>query len=480
MDELLTMSVKEMARRIREGELSPVDAVEAHIRRIEEVNPLINAVVENCFDQARSEAKDAEERLAQSRDDLPPLFGVPCTIKETYAMKDYLWCAGVWALKDRRADFDATVVERIKKAGAIIIGRTNVPEAAMWCESYNHVYGRTNNPYDLDRTVGGSSGGEGAIVAAAASPFGIGSDIGGSIRYPSAFNGVAGHKPTGGLVPGTGHFPDIKGPLMPYCCFGPMGRRVEDLAHVLPLIAGPDGKYSVVEEHEIPPIDSVDIKKLRVFYMDHNGQAKPCDEVRRAVGMAAGALGSEAAGVEYWLPKGLEFSLNIWQAGMAQNPVPLSIDLGGGKPLPLIPELFKFITRTSKVTFPALGAALIEKPNQLLAPFNKRFLTLADDLRSRMMEKLGDDGVLICPVFTKPAPKHTHIWLDFLGIGYSGVINILHFPATIVPVFHRPDGVPVCVQVVAGKWNDHLTLAAARVIEQAFGGWKPPEKIKRQ
>ncbi|HUT51894.1 MAG TPA: amidase [bacterium] len=477
MEELLTMPVKEMARRIREGELSPVDAVEAHIRRIEEVNPKINAVVVPRFDEARKEAGEAAERLAKSRDNLPPLFGVPCTIKDTYAMKGYTWSGGVWARKDLKADFDATVVERMKAAGAIILGRTNVPEAAMFNETYNHVYGRTNNPYDLARGVGGSSGGEGAIVAAAGSPIGIGSDIGGSIRYPAAFNGVPGHKPTGGMVPGTGHFPEILGPLRPYCAYGPIGRTVADLAYTLPLIAGPDGKDGIVEKRELKPFDQVDLKKLRVFFFDYNGQAKTGADVRRAVAMAAGALTGQAAMVEHWVPEGIENSLQMWQAGMAQNPTPFLENLEGDEKIKLGREVVRFILRRSKITWPALGAALIEKPNKWLPGTGQKMLDLADDLRRRMSAKLGDDGVLICPVFPVPAPKHHHIWLDLIGIGYSGVINIMHFPATIVPIFRRADGLPVSIQVVAAKWNDHLTLAAAKRLEEIFGGWKPPERV---
>ncbi len=477
MDELLTMSVIEMARRIREGELSPVEVLEAHIRRIEEVNPKINAVIATRYDEARKEAKEAEERLAKSRDDLPPLFGVPCTIKDCYGMKGLPWAAGVWARRKLIADCDATVVERLKQNGAIIMGKTNIPEAAMWCETYNHVYGRTKNPYDLRRGAGGSSGGEGAIVAAGGSPFGIGSDVGGSIRYPSAFNGVPGHKPTGTLVPATGHWPPAHGPIARYCTYGPIARRVSDLAYILPLLAGPDGQDKVVKKRKIKSPDAVKPSKLKVFYFDNNGQARSNADVRRAVSLAAGGLAGLKIPVEYWRPEGMERSLDIWQAGMSQNPEPFKNYLGGDEPISLGKEVIRFLLRRSKITFPALSTALIEKPGKLLKGRNQRFIKLADDLQRRIEEKLGDSGVLICPVFSTPAPKHTRIWLDFLGIGYSGVINILEFPATIIPIFHREDGVPVSVQVVAGRWNDHLTLATARLLEEIFGGWKPPERI---
>lgn len=478
MDELLTMSVAEMARRVRAKEVSPVELLETHLRRIAAVNPLLNAVIAQRYDEARQEARAAEERLGKNRDDLPPLFGIPCTIKDTFAVKGLPWAAGVWARKDLIADSDATVVERVKTAGAIIMGKTNIPEAAMWCETYNHVYGRTKNPYDLSRGAGGSSGGEGAIVAASGSPLGIGADIGGSIRYPAAFNGVPGHKPSGRLTPGTGHWPPAHGPLAPYCCYGPLCRRVEDLAYVLPLLAGPDGRDPVVVKKEIKSPDEVDLAKLRVYFFDDNGQAGTSPEMKRAINLAAGGLAGQKIPVEFWRPEGLEHSLDIWQAGMSQNADPFVKYLEGDQPISLVKELGKLIIRQSKITFPALGTALVEKPAQLIAFRNRKFLELAADLQRRIEARLGDHGVLICPVFPVPSPKHTWIWRYLPGIGYSGVINVLEFPATVLPIYHREDGLPVSVQIVAGRFNDHLTLAAAKLLEEIFGGWKPIERIR--
>lgn len=473
MDELLTMSVKELARRIREGGLSPVDVLEAHIKRIEEVNPKINAVIAERFDDARAEARAAAERLAKNRDDLPPLFGVPCTIKDCFAVKGLPWSGGVWNRRDLVPDFDATVVERAKNNGAIVMGKTNVPEASMWFETYNTVYGRTNNPYDLSRGAGGSSGGEGAIVAAGGSPFGIAADIGGSIRFPSAFNGVAGHKHTATMLPGTGHWPPALGPLAGYNTYGPIARRVEDLAYITPLLAGPDGKDPVTVEHDWTDPGEVDVSKLRVFYFDNNGLWGADRDVRRAVSMAAGALGANKVPVEHWRPEGMAHSFEIWIAGMAQNPEPFIETLAGDGHISVGSEFIKLITRESKMTAPAFMFAAIEKPGRILDFRNRQMLALAAEMQAAIEQKLGDDGVLVCPVFSTVAPKHTWIWLQGLGAGYSGVINILQFPATVVPVYHREDGMPVSVQVVAGRWKDHLTLAAAKVIEEAFGGWKP-------
>ncbi len=478
MDDLLIMSATDIAKKIRRKEVSPVEVMDVHLSRMEEVNPKINAVVVPRFEEARKEARQAEERLAgEKKEELPPFFGVPCTIKDTFAMAGLPWAGGLWKRRATVPDFNATVVDRVKQSGAIIMGKTNVPEAAMWVETYNYVYGRTNNPYDLSRGVGGSSGGEGAIIASGASPFGIGSDVGGSIRFPSAFNGIAGHKPTGGRVPGFGHWPEATGPIAIYNTYGPMARRTADLAPLLRLIQGPDGRDPIVEDRGFVSPDSVDRKNLRVFYFESNGMVRPSADVERAVAMCAGALRAEGLPVEYWRPAGVKRSLEIWQAGMSQNPNPFVNIMGDGEPISVMKETLLFLLRRGKITFPGLGVALVEKPGQFFAGRNRKMIALADDLRRQMEERLGDNGVMICPVFPTPAQKHHYIWKDLLGIGYSGLINILGFPATVMPVYYNKDGLPVSVQIVAARWNDHLTLAVAAMIEEIFGGWRPPEKI---
>lgn len=481
MNEILTMSVVEMARRIREGRLSPVDAVEAHIRRIEEVNPLTNALVNSRFTEARAEAKAAEEHLKQTRENLPPLFGVPCSIKESYAVKGLPWNAGVWARRDYIAEKNCVLVDRVQKAGAIVLGKSNVPEATMWCESYNYIYGRSNNPYDLKRGVGGSSGGEGAMVASSCAPFGLGADIGGSIRYPAAFNGVPGHKPTGRIVPNSGQWPAGEGPLNAYYCSGPFARRVDDLAYLMPILVGPDGEDPMTLDRPWRGPETVDPAKIKVYYFDYNGQAQCDADVRRAIALAAGVFAGRGNPVKYWRPEGMEKSLDIWQAGMAQNPDPMTKILGNGTPISLLKETGKFLVRKSKITLPCLATALIEKPGQLLSFLNRRNLKLMEDLRRRIEDRLGDDGVLLSPVFPVPAPKHGHPWFHLFGIGYSGVMNIMEFPATILPIFHREqDGVPVSIQVVSKRFNDHVTLAAAKALEEALGGWKPIERVENK
>ncbi|MCW5838231.1 MAG: amidase, partial [Labilithrix sp.] len=247
---MLTSSAVELVEAIRRREVTSTEVVEAHVARVRRVNPAINALVRDRFDDALREARVADEKTGSVHpDDLPPLHGVPFTTKDALRAAGMPNTSGLWARRDVLATEDATAVRRLKDAGAILLGVTNISELCMWMESNNKVWGRTNNPYDPTRTAGGSSGGEGAIVGAGASVLGLGSDVGGSIRMPAFFNGAFGHKPTGGLVPNTGHYPPAVRLHQRYVTTGPIARRAADLMPFLRIVAGPDG----VEEHNIEP-----------------------------------------------------------------------------------------------------------------------------------------------------------------------------------------------------------------------------------
>ena len=204
-NQILTASVQSIARAIRTGALTPTGVLEVHITRMKEVNPKINGVFAERFDLAREEAAllDEEQRSGQVDFGSKPLFGVPCTIKEFIKVKGMPHTGGLVSCADNIATEDAEVVQRIRRAGAVVMATSNVPEGGMWMETFNKIRGRTNNPWNLSRTAGGSSGGEAALVSTGASPFGIGSDIAGSIRIPAGFCGTTGHKPSGRRVPNT-------------------------------------------------------------------------------------------------------------------------------------------------------------------------------------------------------------------------------------------------------------------------------------
>jgi fatty acid amide hydrolase 2 len=240
---LTERSALELARAIRRRELTASEVVEAHIALHERVAARVNALAAERFDLARGEAAAADELLRAAADEaeLPPLLGVPFTVKESIALSGMPQSAGLLAREHHLASRSAPAVQRLLDAGAIALGVTNTSELTLWIESSNRLYGRTNNPFDPTRTAGGSSGGEGAAVGSGGSPFGLGSDVGGSIRVPALFCGVFGHKPSCGLVPNTGMYPPTPGTAGRLLGVGPLARRAEDLIAVLRIIAGPDG-----------------------------------------------------------------------------------------------------------------------------------------------------------------------------------------------------------------------------------------------
>ena len=301
-DELLFSSATALARAIRTKEVSAVDVVEAHLRRIDEVNPKLNAVVKLSSERAMAEARDADAALARG-ESLGPLHGVPITIKDSHDTEGIVSTGGTLGRKDFVPDADATAVARMRAAGAIVLGKTNTPEFTLSFETDNLVYGQTNNPYDVSRTPGGSSGGAGAIIAAGGSAMDLGTDTGGSIRVPSAFCGLAGLKPTSGRVPRTGHIvPWGLGGMDSLTTIGPMARYVEDLWLGFSTIAGPDGIDPFI--HPIPLGDpsAINVADLRVAFYTGNGTVSPTAEVEALVRSAADAMADSGAEVVEDLP----------------------------------------------------------------------------------------------------------------------------------------------------------------------------------
>src|SRR5665647_3648250 len=273
MDQILSFSATHQARLVRQRSISSVELVQAHVERIATVNPRIHAVIEVLAAQALAAARAADEAVARSAD-TGPLCGVPFSIKDSIELGGAVCTAGTLGRRDAPpATEDATLVARLRAAGAIPIAKTNLPDLLFAFETDNLVFGRTNNPYDLERTPGGSSGGEGALIAACGSPLGLGSDCAGSVRVPSAFCGIAGIKPTSGRLPRTGHFPPAGGWVEALWQIGPMSRHVEDLRTVLPLLAGSDGQDFGAVNMPCSDPSETDLRQLRVAWYTDNGIA---------------------------------------------------------------------------------------------------------------------------------------------------------------------------------------------------------------
>ena len=451
--ELHLASVTALAALIRARRASSVEVVEACLRRIETVNPRINAVVrfaDGSLDAAR--AADAALRTGAA---VGPLHGVPFTLKDSIDTAGLVTTAGTIGWRDRVPERDATVVARLRGAGAILLGKTNTPEFTWSDETANAVYGRTSNPYDLERTSGGSSGGSAAIVASAGSPFDIGSDTGDSIRAPSHFCGVAGLKPTQGRVPRTGHSPSFHGILGSWTQLGPIARAVDDLALVLPIIAGPDGEDPLVMPIPLRDRADVDVASLRVAVFTDNGVLSPTAETVVAVRAAAAALADAGARVEERLPDGLA-------------------DL---------PDLYDRIVHADGHAWLRRLIAAAGTPgdgsyawlaNERTIPVEELtdLLERLDDVRSRVLRSMADLDLIVCPV--TPGPAFPHGGEPVAKDTYSEPHNLTGQPSGVVRAGTSPEGLPIGVQLVGRHWREDVVLAAASVVEAALGGWRPP------
>ena len=477
--ELLLKSATELARMIREKEVSPVEVVEAHIQRVEAVNPALNAMVWQRFDAARREAREAES-LLMGNDELPPLLGVPFTDKEAIALKGAPLTSGSIYRKDEVAVEDATAVARVRAAGAIPLGVTNISEMCMWMESDNVIYGRTGNPYDPRRTCGGSSGGEGAMVGAGASPFGVGADIGGSIRMPSFFCGVFGHKPTGGVVPLTGHMPEPEAGAGRISTVGPICRRAEDLMPLLRIMSGPDGQdLSARQDPSLGNPAGVDFAGARVLLCDGLGgpTTRVDPELVQAVWRAGAGLQAHGALVEPWSSPLTSSAFQIWGAVLTMaGEASFHSIIGEGTPPPLIREWFNLLRGKRKHTLPALALATIEKVFENLPTWGlKKYAAQGAQLRGEIEGLLDGGGVLILPTHPRPAPLHDAPLFRPLDWVYTGLFNAMELPVTAVPMGLSSSGMPLGVQIVGPRLQDHRTIAAALTLEKdGIARWDPP------
>ncbi len=461
-------SAVELAQAIRSGTLSAREVTEAHIEVLERVNPALNAVVADRYAQARLEADQADARIAGAGI-LPPLLGVPVTVKESIAVEGMPHSAGVVARAHIRPAAHATVVQRLVDAGAIVLGVTNTAEGCMWIESSNRIYGRTNNAYAPNRTAGGSSGGEGAAVGSGGSPVGLGTDTLGSIRIPAFCNGVFGHRPSTGLVPLTGAWPPPHG-VARMCSNGVIARRAEDLMPVLRIIAGPDSVDPLAGELPLREPTSNDLAGLRVTVVEDAFLPGVGGEMLRARDRAAEAL--ERAGA-----KVTRVSMKSLRAIGLLTTIVLAEETGvrfaetlraqGARPW-------------SQVSWPgdhttAMRSLLLgeELERRLPKSLTGRAVRVAHSIAEQLMATVGD-GLLLHPTMPTVAPRHGRTVGRPWSANAVAAFSLAGSPVTQVPLGLGAAGLPLGVQVVGGPGNDHLTIAAALELERAFGGWHPP------
>jgi amidase len=458
MLDLIHQSARALAEAIRDKKVSSLEVVTACIARIQAVNPSLNAVVQTTFEQAIDQAQQADADLSRGVIQ-GPLHGVPMTIKDSLDTAGVITTAGTKGRANYIPDEDATVVARLRAAGAILVGKTNTPELTLAALTDNYVYGRTNNPYDLARTPGGSSGGAAAIIATGGIPFDIGSDTGGSIRLPSHCCGIAGIKPTAGRVPRTGHIISYdSGFLEPLTHIGPLARYVQDLVHILSIISGADWNDPAVAPVPLGDPMDVPLQQLRVAYYSDNGISAPTGDTKQAIEHAVDVLSADQITLVEDRPPDIEQALTLFD----------SLNLADGG------ESFHEILRRSGTELGEIHPSLDwMEAGQLLPTLEFADLIAEWNLyRSRMLAFLKGYDAILCPVSASPAPRHE----DAVGLDYSYTcaFNLTGWPSAVVRSGTSTAGLPIGVQIVAPPWREDIALALAEQIEKGLGGWQPP------
>jgi amidase len=456
MDELLDSTLQTIGEAIKSKRVKSTDVVRGFLDRVEKVNPQLNALVYSTAEQAMKLADRADKAL-QNQEAIGKLHGIPITIKDSLDTKDAITTWGTLGRKDFRPGRDATVVARLRDQGAILMGKTNTPEFTLSFQTSNLVYGATNNPFDLSRTPGGSSGGAAALIAAGATPFDIGTDTGGSIRLPSHFCGITGIKPTTGRVPCTGNALPSYGLLAPLSQPGPMARYVDDLSFVLGIIAGPDHQ----DPHCIPGSQSTwsDIQNLRVAFHTDNGICTPDKDIINTIGSVVELLSEETGSATEARPTGLEM------AGFVFSRV-FSADNG---------EMVQALLEDCRTEMPSprLQQSL-DRPSQPLSPQEfAQVINLWDNYRSTMLGFFDDFDILISPVNAHTALKLDEME-DLSAYTYTSAYNLTGWPGVVIRAGQDHSGLPIGVQILAAPFREDRCLAVAKWLEEKLPDFKPP------
>jgi amidase len=473
----------ELSAALATKKLSAVELTQDAISRIERHDGKINAICVRDFARALEAARAADAALA--RGETKPLLGLPLTVKESYNIAGLPTTWGFPPQKDFVPPEDALAISRVKAAGGVILGKTNVPVGLGDWQSYNEIYGTTNNPFDLGRTPGGSSGGSSAALAAGYGPLSLGSDIGGSLRVPAFHCGVYGHKPTFALVPARGHTPPPFPPIpldRDMAVIGPMARSAADLSLLLDVIAGPDPlEAGVGYRLALPPPRHNELRSFRVLVIDSDPILPTNKDVREAIEKLAGNLAKAGVNVTRQSPLWPDFA----ESSRLYMRMLMSF-LGAFFP----PEA---------IAGAQAAAAKLSSDNKSLAAERLRGMLLShrawllDDgargqLRAQWRELFKSFDAVICPIMPTPAYPHDHsqsqetrrinidgkdyVYPDQLA--WPGIATLPGLPATAIPIGLSRDGLPVGVQIVGPWLEDRTPLKLAELIEREFGGFIPP------
>jgi Asp-tRNA(Asn)/Glu-tRNA(Gln) amidotransferase A subunit family amidase len=467
MDSIYFARIAEVASKIRTREISPREIIDAHLERIEKLQPKLNAFVHIDAEGARRQAQASEASVLRG-DAVAALHGVPISIKSCIDVEGWPCPAGSRLRADHVASEDAVLVSRLRAAGAILIGNTNMPEFLMAYETDNASSGKTSNPWELSRSAGGSSGGEAAAIASGCSMGGVGSDGGGSVRVPAHFCGISGLKPTPGRIPSTGHFPPGAGAFAWLGVVGPMARTVADVGALFNVMKGPDADDALSSAIEARSSNEGELAGMRVGILESNALGNVTSETKEAVERAGGLL-SEQFTVEPFHLKGLEQAIELWWFFFG----------------PMIARLFDPMVEGREAELSTMLREYLSVARLKIAPTVDEFMGACvkrDILRAKIIKQMRDVPILLSSVCVAPAFRHGEgNWQPVCGyrdtMRHSQWLNLAGFPGVSVPMGFSAEGLPIGVQVIGRPNEDELVLAVADVLETARGKFKAPSEV---
>lgn len=450
----------EQLRLLRAREISAVELAEEHIQRIERLNPALNAIVDFDAERVRDQARDVRPG---------ELSGLPMTIKSSIATAGYRCEIGSLLHRGQVAREDAASVSRLRKEGVVILGTTNCPEFLMAYETDNRLYGRTNNPWALDRTAGGSSGGEAAAIAAGLSAAGVGSDSGGSVREPAHFSGICSLKPTSGRISAAGHMPPCVGPFSTLGAIGPMARTMPDVELIFRILSQTSNPGATSAPAPYRRVSLTEAKEVTIGWFEDDGITPVTPETREAVQDAVRALERQGFRLRRFRPESLEAARKLWHIFFVQCGAMFYGPTIAGKRELLSPTFLDFLE--------IAGAQPPLTPESLLQAWAE-----SDLVRARLLAEMEACPLLLLPVSSTPAFRHgEREWMVddqqvryMDSMRYTQWFNLLGSPAAVVPVGRSNEGLPIGVQIAGRPYEDELVLAVAHALGVEFGYQVPP------
>ncbi len=456
MPDLLTQPATYLLNLLQTKQISAVELTELHLKRIDALNPQLGAISDLHPELIRQQAIASDRATERGA-----LHGLPLTIKSSISVAGHLCETGSLANRGLRPQHDAEVVKRLRASGAIILGTTNCPEYLMAYETDNLVFGRTSNPWNLEYSAGGSSGGEAAAISAGLSAGGLGSDGGGSVRTPAHATGICALKPTPGRIPAAGHLPPCVGPFSLLGAIGPMARTMADVELLFRVVSGFREGDPIGAPVPYAAVVLDDARKLTIGYFEDDGLTPVTVETRDAVRMAASALRDAGFVVKAHRPKSMEAARRLWYTLFVRCGAMLLQPAPDAAISPIFAEFLAIAAESGQLT-----------GRELLATWAE-----IDQVRGELLEEMRAYPILLCPACAVPAFRHgERAWsidgqtVEYLdAMRYTQWFNLLGAPAAVVPVHRTNSGLPVGVQIAGRPWHDEQVMTVAGVLDRAFG-----------